>query len=123
MTSDAWEEILFGPVPPPQPPGIAACARFKRVTIEDNVASSNGWVELLGEVPVVPDEPRASMEAFARFKGGGPAWKSPMHELYVRRERELRRLKRRPGPDDHRSLVLWTGVGSAGCARPTVARS
>lgn len=77
----------------------------------------DGWVERLGEVPVVPDEPRASMEAFARFKGGGPAWASSMHELYVRRERELRRLKRRPGPDDHKSLVLWVGVGYRGlCA-------
>lgn len=56
MTSDAWEEALFGPVPPPQPAGMAAYGRFKRITTGHNVASNmrRQRDELIADLPRLP---------------------------------------------------------------------
>lgn len=56
MTSDAWEEALFGPVPPPQAAGMGAFARFKRVTTGHNVASNmrRQREELIADLPRIP---------------------------------------------------------------------
>lgn len=56
MTTDAWEEAVFGPVPPAQPPAVAAYARFKRVTTGHNIATQirRQRNDLIAELPRMP---------------------------------------------------------------------